>query len=203
MDAVGGVMDHHEQHEVVEALASAVDAKDGAVFGHSHRVADLALLMGRAVGLPEERLYQLYVAAHLHDLGKIGIPDVVLHKRGKLTEAEWRQIRAHPEIGARIVGNMRCFANTARVIRHHHEKYDGSGYPDGLHGEQIPLDSRIIAIADAFDAMTTARPYREALSAEAALQEVERCAETHFDPALAAVFLQVVALERQIMKEVG
>ena len=196
-------MDIYERREVVEALATAVDAKDGEVFGHSHRVADLAVLLGQEVGLAGERLHQLYVAAHLHDIGKIGIPDAILHKAGPLSGGEWRRIQAHPEIGERIVRSMSAFAATATVIRHHHEKFNGSGYPDGLAGGAILLEARIIAIADAFDAMTTDRPYRKCLAAGEALQEVLQCAGGHFDPTLATIFVEIMRREPVQRKEVG
>lgn len=177
-------------HHTAAALAEAVNSRDPYTGGHVQRVQDYSLQIARALGMPGEQRDALRLAAILHDIGKIGIDDAILRKGGGLTEEEQHRMRKHPEIGARILAMADGMKEVVPGVRHHHEWFDGSGYPDGLTGEDIPLSARVIAIADAFDALTTDRPYHTALPFSAALAELARGAGTHFDPALAKVFAE-------------
>ncbi len=178
--------------EMVESLAVALDEKDNYSYGHVQRVTQLALALARRLNVPENEMEVLQICSVLHDIGKVGIPDSVLNKREQLTAEEQQMIRLHSEKGARILqplsANQKIRA-IIPVIRHHHECYDGNGYPDGLRGEAIPLFSRIIAVVDCYDAMTYDRPYRPAVSPDRALEEIARRAGTQFDPRIAEVFL--------------
>lgn len=180
-------------HEVVEALALALDAKNSCMCGHSERVAELALLLAAELGFSPEEQMKIHIGAHLHDIGKIGIPDSILNKEGKLTKEEFDLIREHPVIGDSIVGRIQAFRSIADIVRYHHERYDGKGYPDGLQGEEIPIEARIVAVADSFDAMTTVRTYRRAVSLKEALSEIVRCRSTQFDPVVVDALLQLAA----------
>lgn len=184
-------------HDIVDALSTALDAKNSNMCGHSERVAELSLLMAKAMGLPLEEQERIHIGAHLHDIGKIGIPDAILNKPGKLTEDEFDTIRQHPEIGGTIVGKIKVFRSVADIVRHHHERYDGKGYPDGLCGEEISLGARIVAVADSFDAMTTMRTYRLAFSVSEAIAEAERCKGSQFDPNIVDV-LKALAIEKKL-----
>lgn len=166
----------------VDALARMVALRDAATAVHSDEVARLSLRVGRALALRESELTTLERAARLHDLGKIAIPDRVLCKAGPLDGAEWALMQHHPAWGAGTVGLLPGLGPVARAVRAHHERWDGSGYPDGLAGEQVPLGSRIILACDAYSAMTAERPYSAALPAAQAEAELLRCAGTHFDP---------------------
>jgi len=173
----------------IHALSAAIEARDSFTSGHSTRVSEVAPDIGRAMGLPFEDLEQLEWAGILHDVGKIGVPDAVLLKAGRLTPEERLIIEEHPVIGALIVGPIRMLGAEIPTIRHHHERYDGKGYPDGLAGEQIPLLSRIMAVADSFDAMTSQRPYRMVpLTVEEAMTEIRKLSGAQFDPTVAAAF---------------
>jgi putative two-component system response regulator len=179
--------------EAIKALASAVDAKDPYTARHSDRVTRLSLLIGDAIGLGPEERYVLELSAWMHDVGKIGIPDSILTKPARLTVEEFDLMKKHPVKGAEIVGQIEELSRVADVIRHHHERVDGSGYPDGLIGEAIPLNARIIQIADAFEAMTSDRSYRKDPGRTYALQEIAQFSGSQFDPALAQAFLSVIA----------
>lgn len=174
---------------LLHSLTSAVDAKDPYTYGHSERVALLSRHLSQQVGLNEHDIEQVYMAGLLHDVGKIGVPESVLQKTGKLTAEEFDAMKKHPEIGARILQDVRQIKQVIPGVLHHHERYDGAGYPMGLAGEDIPLMGRIICLADSFDAMTSNRTYRRALPLEVALAEIRRCSGTHFDPRLAEAFL--------------
>lgn len=176
----------------ISSLAEAIDAKDAYTRGHSNRVASCAVTVGREMGLSEEQLDALECAGRLHDVGKIGIADVVLGKSDSLTGAEWWQMRKHPEMSVRIIEPAHFSATVMAAIRYHHERYDGEGYPRGLAGESIPVEARILAVVDSFEAMTSDRPYRRALVADEALAELRRCAGTQFDPAVVAAFLKAM-----------
>lgn len=178
-------------HEVVEALTIALDAKNSYMCGHSERVADIAQLLCEEMGLPREQQLKIHVGAHLHDIGKIGVPDYILDKQGKLTPAEFEQIKQHPVIGDHIVGRIKAFHNIADIVRYHHERFDGRGYPDGLAGREIPLGARIVAVADSLDAMTTTRVYRKPVSLQEALDEIWRCQGGQFDPEIVAVCMRL------------
>lgn len=173
-------------------LATALEAKDPYARGHSERVGRWARRLASALGLPPEDIDTVAQAARLHDLGQIGVPDVVLYKRGALDHAERALVRNHPVVGAQIVAPFEFFAAGALMIRHHHERWDGSGYPDGLAGAAIPLGARIVAVADVFDALTAERPYRPALSRDAALAYLAEQAGRTFDADVVAVLLGVV-----------
>lgn len=175
------------------ALAEAVEAKDDYVGGHVNRVAEYALLVADELGLKGEERDEVFFAAVLHDIGKIAIPDAILAKPGPLTEDEWEVMKTHSARGEAIVRQIPGLQNVARMVRHHHERYGGGGYPDGISGEAIPLGSRIVAAVDAFDAMTTDRVYRKARSVKEALEELRREAGRQFDPRV------VEALERGLL----
>jgi len=155
---------------LAEALSYAIDLKDPYTHGHSRRVANYSVEIAKEMGLPEEKIEEIELAAILHDIGKIGIKETILDKAWRLTEEESEEVKKHPVIGAKLVGKVGALKHVAKIIKHHHERCDGKGYPDGLTCEEIPIESRIIAVADAFDAMTSDRPYRKALSVQKALQ---------------------------------
>jgi putative nucleotidyltransferase with HDIG domain len=175
----------------LRALSVALDVRDRETEGHAQRVARYMDLMARELRSEKVDVRTLRRGALLHDLGKIGIPDEVLRKTGELDGAEWRVMKRHPAYGARILAGIPFLSGAAEIVRHHHEHYDGSGYPDGLAGEDIPLGARIFAVADALDAMTSDRPYRRAMSLEAAITEIERCRGLQFDPAIVDAFLRI------------
>jgi HD-GYP domain-containing protein (c-di-GMP phosphodiesterase class II) len=150
-----------------------------------------SLAIARAHGVSEPELRDLEHGVLLHDIGKIGIPDAILLKPGPLTPAEWQVMRSHPEIGRRLIEKIPFLRGAVPVVYHHHERWDGTGYPLGLRGEEIPLGARIFALADALDAMTFDRPYSRAISLDAAREEILRCAGTHFDPAVVASFMRI------------
>jgi putative nucleotidyltransferase with HDIG domain len=172
----------------VASLIATLEAKHKYTEGHSMRVAEYAHGISVTLGLPVLADEQVHTAALLHDLGKVGVRDEVLDKPGKLTAAEWAAMREHPQLGARILGSLGFLTEEARIVRHHHERLDGSGYPDGLTGEAIPLAARIIGVADAFDAMRSARSYRRELSEAAAIDELRRGTRTQFDPEAVEAF---------------
>jgi ribonuclease P protein subunit RPR2 len=173
-------------------LANALEAKDPYTRGHSERVGAWSGRLATALGLPPEEVETITQAGLLHDIGKIGVPEAVLRKRGALTPDEWTLMRQHPVIGAQIVAPFEFFGGGALVIRHHHERWDGSGYPDGLVGAAIPLGARIVAVADVFDALTSDRPYRPALARDAALAYLTEEAGRTLDPDVVAVILGLV-----------
>lgn len=178
-------------HEMVDALTTALDAKSSYTYGHSDRVAGLALDIARYMGLSQEEQLRIHIGAHLHDIGKIGIPDVILNKQGKLTVEEFAIIRQHPEIGDKIVSKIKVFQSVTDIVRHHHERFDGKGYPDHLQGRDISLGARIVAVADAFDAMVSVRAYRTAFTLKQAIEETQRCQGTQFDPDIVAVLVDL------------
>lgn len=174
--------------ETVIALAEAVERRDPYTGGHLHRVVAYSLALGEALGLDLDALEELRLGATLHDIGKIGVPDAVLLKAGPLDETEQEVMRRHASDGASIVSRIADLRPLVPIVRNHHERWDGSGYPDGLRGDQIPLAARIVSVADTFDAMTTSRPYRKSLPSEKAAQEIQRVAGTHLCPTVAGVF---------------
>lgn len=176
---------------MLHAVVNSVDAKDPYTYGHSERVAFLSRALARAANLSPTECERVYLAGLLHDLGKIGVPDAILSKPGKLTMEEFDTLKKHPEIGVRILSPVRQMRDLLPGVLYHHERFDGRGYPEGLSGDDIPLLGRIICLADCFDAMTTNRTYRAALPLHAAIAEVRRCAGTQFDPHLAALFLDL------------
>ncbi len=178
--------------EMITSLASAVDAKDHYTQGHSQKVARYAALIAREFGLSAAEVEEVRLAALLHDVGKVGIPEPILNKAGPLDAEEWELMKSHARLGARILEPLRTLECIQQMVAHHHEFYDGSGYPDGLAGERIPLGARIIAIADAYDTIVSDRTYKKARTEEEALAELERCAGTQFDPKLVHVFVSVL-----------
>ena len=172
----------------VKILTGAIDAKDPYTRGHSDRVRRISVRIGKELGFDENRLESLEYGALLHDIGKIGIKDEVLQKPGRLSPQEYQYIQEHPLIAAKIVEGVDFFDDKIPMIRHHHEHFDGSGYPDGLAGEAIPLEARIISVPDAFDAMTSARPQRRAMPLEDVFLELKRCRGTQFDPRVLDIF---------------
>ncbi len=175
----------------IDALIKALEAKDFYTRGHSQRVTMYSVAIGKSMHLPEEQIELLRQAAVLHDLGKIGVREEILNKPGKLTEEEFKEITLHPEVAIRILEPIPFFQPLLPAILHHHERFDGRGYPRGLAGNDVPLESRIMAVADTFDAMTSTRAYRNALSLEAANAEILRCSGAQFDPEIVPVFMEV------------
>ncbi len=174
----------------VRALAGAIDAKDPYTRGHSERVRVMSVRIGTKLGFNEEKLQNLVFGALLHDIGKMGIRDEILQKQGKLSSEEYQYVQQHTLIGVKIVEGIDLFRDKIPMIRNHHERYDGSGYPDGLVGEVIPLEARIVAVPDAFDAMTSLRPHRRALPLENVLVEMINGKGTQFDPHILEIFLK-------------
>lgn len=174
----------------MDALSAALEAKNPYTCGHSERVAEIALLLARQLRLPKSEQTRIHIGAHLHDIGKIGIPDSILNKPGRLTPAEYAVIQRHPEIGDQIVKKIQFFYPVADIIRSHHEHFDGNGYPDRLRGEEISLGARIVSVADAVDAMTSSRPYRTPRSFRSAVGEIMLCRGTQFDPAVVDALVQ-------------
>lgn len=177
-------------HDTIECLVAALDTRDHYSAGHSSRVADMAVRLGAAAGLAGEDLETLHIAAHLHDIGKIGIPDAILFKTGRLTEPEMKTVQRHPVLGSDILRSSPALAEVSRIVLYHHERWDGGGYPSGLAGTAIPPGSRIIAVCDAINAMLTDRPYRKALSWEQCAEEVLRGCGRQFDARLARLVLE-------------
>ncbi|HUT21171.1 MAG TPA: HD domain-containing phosphohydrolase [Anaerolineae bacterium] len=181
----------------VKALEAALDVRDQSAPGHCRRVAKLAVQLGNHMGLRLDDLIALEHGALLHDIGKLGVPDGVLMKPGPLDEDEWVTMRQHPEIGCEVVGHIDFLQNALPIIRHHHERYDGAGYPDGLAGAQIPLLARIFAVIDAFDAQTHQRPYNTVLDLEQVLAKLQEASGTQFDPAIVDAFVAMIREEEK------
>lgn len=188
-------------HEFAQSLGNAVDAKDSHTHQHSEEVAEVAHALALVMGLPPRRADIIHVAAHLHDVGKIAVPDAVLLKPAPLTESEWVLVRRHPVIGAEIVRPVRalCSCGILDMILHHHERFDGQGYPDGLSGEDIPLGARVITLADSLSAMLQTRPYRAAMTFEQARDEIAANAGVQFDPRVVRAFLEAAPTIGRIM----
>jgi uncharacterized membrane protein (GlpM family) len=170
------------------SLSKAIDLRDSDTEGHCRRVVDYSLMMGKFLNFSDEELLRLCHGALLHDIGKIGVPDAILHKPGPLTEQEWEVMRTHPQLGALMVADVRQLEKAREVILAHHERYDGKGYPNGLSRDDVPLAARVFTIADAFDAMISDRPYRSAMTIAEARAEVHRCSGTQFDPRAVTAF---------------
>ncbi len=185
---------------VARTLVAALEAKDPYIREHLRAVSSLALRIGREMSLPKEEMEALTNGALLHDVGKIGIPDHILQKSGRLTNEEYAEIKRHPTLGVGILAPVKELASALPVVKHHHERFDGKGYPDGLGGEDIPLTARIVSVADAFDSMTRPRPYGYGISQKAALEEIEENSGTQFDPSVVRALLEVVYLpgDRQV-----
>lgn len=183
----------------ITSLAYALDAKDGYTAGHSQRVSEMAVAIGIEMGVPQALVEQIRLAGLVHDIGKIGVDGNVLHKPGILTPEEREEMEKHPAIGEKILKPVVDDSEILAMVRNHHERWDGGGYPDKLAGESVPLGARIMALADTFDAMTSERPYREAKSVTYAVDEIRRCAGTQFDVAIVEAFLQARSVITQAM----
>lgn len=179
------------QRATAITLAKAIEKRDRYTGGHTDRVTEYAKLTAKQLDWPEERLAVLELAGHLHDVGKIGVPDAVLNKPGKLTVEEFEMMKAHPEIGEQIIRGIDFLEALVPYVLYHHERYDGKGYPKGLSGEAIPIEGRLLAVSDTFDAMTSSRPYRKQLDPDRAIEEIERCSGTQFDPKIVGIFLEI------------
>ena len=178
--------------DTIGILRQTVEAKDPYTRGHSDRVSEYSVLIGKKLGLDENTLHILKIGGLFHDIGKIGIPDSILLKESKLSDEEYSQIKNHPMIGVHMLGDAAIFTDILPIVKHHHERYDGRGYPSQLVGDDIPYVARIAAIADTFDAMTSKRSYRDSLPIDVVRAEIERCSGTQFDPNIAKVFLDIM-----------
>jgi putative two-component system response regulator len=179
---------HKAYEDSLTALANAIDVRDPYTRGHVERVTAYAQVIAQQMGCRNELIEQIRFGSILHDIGKIVIQDEVLSKSTPLTSEEWQKMRQHPITGAEMIKDITYLAAAAPIIRHHHERWDGSGYPDGLKGEEIPLGARIVAVADSFDAMSIDRPYRNGRALEEAYEEILKCSGTHFDPQVVKAF---------------
>ncbi len=179
------------------SMLLALDAKDQYTYEHSTRVAYYSLILGKELGLNEEQMYELEMSGLFHDLGKIGTPDSILNKPTRLNEEEFEIMKNHPVRSGEILQGFADFQNVAKYVKHHHERFDGRGYPNGLKGEDIPLFSRILLIADTFDAMTSSRAYRKGLANSIAFAELEEFSGSQFDPVLASLFIEGMKKEEK------
>lgn len=177
-------------HEIIDCITCALDARDPYTAGHSERVSDMALKVCQLIGLKQEDTEKIHIAAHLHDIGKIGVPDAVLNKEGRLDEEEFAYIRKHPSIGADILGKSHALSELSDIVLMHHERYDGKGYPLGKQGVEIPLGARIIAICDSIDAITSNRCYRKAHDFDYCYQEIEKNLGKMYDPIVGRYVLE-------------
>lgn len=186
--------------KIVYILAKVIEEKDVYLAGHSERVTEYSIDVAKELGLPQEKIHLLEQAGKLHDIGKIGVSDDVLHKPGKLNESEWQEVKQHPSVGAELLGYLENFREQTESVKSHHERYDGSGYPDKLRGEDIPLLARILSVSDAYDAMTTKRPYRETYSPQQAVRELIKNKGTQFDPNIVDIFVKIL-VKKGVVKE--
>lgn len=186
--------------QLIEVILTVLDARDPYTFSHSLRVTEIAVLIAADMKLSSERIRVVHEAAYLHDIGKVGIPDRVLNKAGRLTREEMRYMQAHPRIGYNVLARLPLFRDIAEIVLCHHERWDGLGYPAGLKGRKIPVESRIIAVADAFDAITSDRPYRKGQSMEFGLEEICQHREEQFGPLVVDHFLNIYP---QIPRAIG
>lgn len=194
-----------DYHEIIECIVGALDAKDPYTAGHSQRVSDMALKVCTLLDFKEEEVEEIHIAAHLHDIGKIGVPDDVLNKTDKLNEEEWTAMKKHPQIGADILSKSKHLNELKDIVLYHHERFDGTGYPQGLKGEKIPVGARIIAICDSIDAMTSNRSYRKAYTFEYCYTQIKENLGNMYDPRIGAFVLQhwkeivVINMERMVI----
>ncbi|TDJ04928.1 MAG: HD-GYP domain-containing protein [Deltaproteobacteria bacterium] len=198
-EEIQNLKDQHRKtcEMAVRTILQALDAKDHYTYNHSTRVAWYSLNLGREMGFKEKELYDLEMAGLFHDVGKIGTPDSVLNKPTRLNEDEFEIMKEHPVKSAEILEGFKDFKIIAKIAKHHHERFDGRGYPDGLKGDEIPLFSRIILISDTFDAMTSSRPYRKGLSNKIAYEELDEFSGSQFDPELVKFFIKAMKKEEQ------
>ena len=188
--------------DTIGILRQTVEAKDPYTRGHSDRVSEYSVLIGKKLGLDEKTLHILKIGGLFHDIGKIGIPDSILLKESKLSDEEYSQIKNHPMIGVHMLGDAAIFTDILPIVKHHHERYDGRGYPSQLVGEDIPYVARIAAVADTFDAMTSKRSYRDSLPIDVVRAEIERCSGTQFDPNISKVFLDIMDNDFDLIREI-
>jgi response regulator receiver modulated metal dependent phosphohydrolase len=188
--------------DTIGILRQTVEAKDPYTRGHSDRVSEYSVLIGKKLGLDEKTLHILKIGGLFHDIGKIGIPDSILLKESKLSDEEYSQIKNHPMIGVHMLGDAAIFSDILPIVKHHHERYDGRGYPSQLVGDDIPYVARIAAVADTFDAMTSKRSYRDSLPIDVVRAEIERCSGTQFDPNIAKVFLDIMNNDFDLIREI-
>lgn len=182
-------------HQIAESLGKAIDAKDMFTSNHSRQVAHLSRCLALHLGLSQQQTELIHIAGHLHDIGKIGVPDAILAKEGPLTDAEWVLIKKHPVIGAKILAPIQVMNGSkgiSQMVLHHHERWDGRGYPHGLSRTEIPLGARILALADSLSAMLESRPYRPGLGLRRAVNEIQRGAGAQFDPELGRVMTSMI-----------
>jgi putative nucleotidyltransferase with HDIG domain len=184
----------------IGAICEALEEKDQYTIGHSRRVTRYAIMIGQELGLSEQQLQKLNLAGLLHDIGKIGTPEYILNKPGRLTDEEFDKIREHPRSGADIIKNLKQLGEVIDWVRCHHERFDGRGYPDKLVGDKIPLGAAILSVADTYDAMTSDRSYRKGLPHEVAVQEIKKCTGSQFHPEIAAAFLRIEDKVELILK---
>jgi HD-GYP domain-containing protein (c-di-GMP phosphodiesterase class II) len=192
-----------ERRAAICAFTQLLDLKDLGTGVHSTRLAEWGVRLGRELGLREDRLHDLEVAAALHDVGKVGVPDAILKKPGPLTPEERTEMQKHSEYGWQVLHRMPGFERASLFVLHHHEAYDGRGYPAGLKGDEIPVEARIVAIIDAFDAMISSRPYRNGLPVSEAIARLERAASAQFDPVLTPAFIRIATTEAASVFEVA
>lgn len=189
---------HRSSEDIVKCLLEALKAKDRYTFNHSSRVAQMSYELALSSGVRGRELESIHIAALLHDIGKIGVSDCILNKSGSLAKSEWNQIYSHPVVGANILNISEGLKEVSKIVLHHHERFDGLGYPSNLKGKSIPLGSRIISVCDAVDTMTSDRPYRKALSMSICLSEVINHSGSQFDPEVVHSF--VFALEQDFLR---
>lgn len=180
-------------HQLAESLGSAIDAKDQFTSLHSEEVAEISFMISKSLSFSKKDADIVHVAGHLHDIGKIGVPDNILQKRGPLSDEEWTLMKKHPEVGASILKPVDCLyeSGVIEMVLYHHERYEGGGYPEGLKGNRIPLGARIISLADTLSAILQDRPYRPKQSFDKAVKEIERCSGTQFDPIVVKAFIEI------------
>jgi len=179
--------------DTMASLSMAIDAKDPYTRGHSSRVADYVALLARELKWKEKQIEFIHYVATIHDIGKIAVPETILNKESLLTAEEYDIMKQHSSAGAKMIENLKLFLGSSNIIKHHHERYDGTGYPDGLKGDDIPEGSRLLFVADAFDAMTSTRPYRKAMNQDEAIKELKDFAGTQFDPKMVDAFIRVIS----------
>jgi putative nucleotidyltransferase with HDIG domain len=187
--------------EAFEKLMSALRFRDEYTATHSERVARLAVKIARKLGLPEETIERIQAAARIHDIGKVAIPDKVLLKEEGLSDQDWELIKQHPLIGADLISGLEVYKDCVDIVKYEHERWNGSGYPEGLKGEQIPLGARIVAVADVYDALRSDRPYRRAMTLEEAIDELKRMRGKELDPKLVDILLEILEEEKSEERE--
>lgn len=188
----GLLRDLRESYEAtLDAMVSAIESRDCETKHHCRRVQAYAVMLAQKLAVPAEELMDISYGALLHDVGKIGVPDSILLKPGKLTEEEWKTMRSHTQIGYQMISRVKFLKGAAEIVRYHHERWDGGGYPEGIAGVDIPRGARIFSIIDTFDAITSKRPYKEALPIQVARDEIKKCSGTQFDPAIVDAFLKI------------